>query len=295
MFDAEGWINREAYDAIISKYGDKLVGQTKETLDELKGLRDQYDEYLNQLHEYVSSLYEPLVDNMVDSIWDWFDEGKNALDSFKDYAKQTFRDIVSDMIKTILLKDVFKDFKDNIAKLYEEYSKGNLTEAQLSEAVAKETNSVMDRYKTQLPAIQGMVDAINKNLKDTTGIDLNKSTSYSQSSSKGSYETITQDQAGEMNGRLSGILETNIRSEGYLKSISEWNKPISEKIDMSSILMPLNLIKESSTKIEQMIEENKSIAIHSYYELRDINKNTKELYQIREDIASLRKDGIKVK
>lgn len=295
LFDAEGWINKEAYDAIVSKYGDKLVGQTKETLDELKALRDQYDEYLNQLHEYVSSLYEPLVDNMVDSIWDWFDEGKNALDSFKDYAKQTFRDIVSDMIKTILLKDVFKDFKDNIAKLYEEYSKGNLTEAQLSEAVAKETNAVMDRYKTQLPAIQGMVDTINKNLKDTTGIDLNKSTSYSQSSSKGSFETITQDQAGEMNGRLSGILETNIRSEGYLKSISEWNKPISEKIDMSSILMPLNLIKESSTKIEQMIEENKSIAIHSYYELRDINKNTKELYQIREDIASFKKDGIKIK
>lgn len=290
LFDAEGWINKEAYDAIISKYGDKLVGQTKETLDELKGLRDQYDEYLNQLHEYVSSLYEPLIDNMVDSIWDWFDEGKDALDSFKDYAKQTFRDIVSDMIKTILLKDVFKDFKDNIAKLYEEYSKGNLTEAQLSEAVAKETNSVMDRYKTQLPAIQGMVDAINKNLKDTTGIDLNKSTSYSQSSSKGSFETITQDQAGEMNGRLSGILETNIRSEGYLKSISAWNKPISEKIDMSSILLPLKLINESSTKIEQMIEENKSIAIHSYYELRDINKNTKELYEINEGIKSIKKN-----
>ncbi len=295
LFGSDGMLNQELAGVILEKYGDKLVGQTKETLEELKTLTEQYNEFRAQLREYVSSLYEPLVDNMVDSIWDWFDEGKDALDSFRDYAKETFRDIVSDMIKTILLKDVFKDFKDNIAKLYEEYSKGNLTEAQLSEAVAKETNSVMDRYKTQLPAIQGMVDTINKNLKDATGIDLNKSTSYSQSSSKGSFETITQDQAGEMNGRLSGILETNIRSEGYLKSISEWNKPISEKIDMSSILLPLNLIKESSTKIEQMIEENKSIAIHSYYELRDINKNTKELYQIREDIASLRKDGIKVK
>lgn len=260
LFGSDGMLNQELAGVILEKYGDKLVGQTKETLEELKTLTEQYNEFRAQLREYVSSLYEPLVDNMVDSIWDWFDEGKDALDSFKDYAKQTFRDIVSDMIKTILLKDVFKNFKDNIAKLYEEYSKGNLTEAQLSEAVAKETNSVMDRYKNELPAIQGMVETINKNIKDATGIDLNKSTSYSQSSTKGSFETITQDQAGEMNGRLSGILETNIRSEGYLKSISEWNKPISEKIDMSSILLPLKLINESSTRIEQMIEENKSIA-----------------------------------
>lgn len=278
LFDAEGWINKEAYDAIISKYGDKLVGQTKETLDELKGLRDQYDEYLNQLHEYVSSLYEPLIDNMVDSIWDWFDEGKDALDSFKDYAKQTFRDIVSDMIKTILLKDVFKDFKDNIAKLYEEYSKGNLTEAQLSEAVAKETNSVMDRYKTQLPAIQGMVDTINKNLKDTTGIDLNKSTSYSQSSSKGSYETITQDQAGAIDGRLTGIHEVDLL------------------IEQNTFQLVL-LSTESNQLIRGYKEEFmaiRNVLVESRFLWEEIRDSNNELYGIREDIAYLRKNGIKI-
>lgn len=274
LFDAEGWINREAYDAIISKYGDKLVGQTKETLDELKGLRDQYDEYLNQLHEYVSSLYEPLVDNMVDSIWDWFDEGKNALDSFKDYAKQTFRDIVSDMIKTILLKDVFKDFKDNIAKLYEEYSKGNLTEAQLSEAVAKETNSVMDRYKTQLPAIQGMVDAINKNLKDTTGIDLNKSTSYSQSSSKGSYETITQDQAGAIDGRLTGIHEVDLL------------------IQQNTFQLVL-LSTESNQLIRGYKEEFmaiRNVLVESRFLWEEIRDSNNELYEIKDILQEIKKN-----
>lgn len=274
LFDAEGWINKEAYDAIISKYGDKLVGQTKETLDELKGLRDQYDEYLNQLHEYVSSLYEPLIDNMVDSIWDWFDEGKDALDSFKDYAKQTFRDIVSDMIKTILLKDVFKDFKDNIAKLYEEYSKGNLTEAQLSEAVAKETNSVMDRYKTQLPAIQGMVDAINKNLKDTTGIDLNKSTSYSQSSSKGSYETITQDQAGAIDGKLTGIHEVDLL------------------IEQNTFQLVL-LSTESNQLIRGYKEEFmaiRNVLVESRFLWEEIRESNNELYEIKDILQEIKKN-----
>lgn len=88
-------MNKELAQSLIDNYGNKLVGQTKETLESLIKLREQYDEYIEQLHEYVSSLYEPLVDNFVDSLWDWFDNGKDALDSFKDYASDTFRNIVS--------------------------------------------------------------------------------------------------------------------------------------------------------------------------------------------------------
>lgn len=289
LFDKDGWINVSAADAILGQYGDKLVGQTKETLEEMKALKEQYDEYIKQLREYVNSMYEPLADNMVSAIWDWLDKGKSALDSFKDYAKDTFRDIVSDMIKTIILKDVFGDYKDKIAGLYEEYSKGNLTEEELSDAIAKETAVVVDRYDKTLPMLQDTVNAINQGIKDSTGIDL-KDTNSSQSTTKGGFETMTQDQAGEMNGRLTGIMETNLRSEGYLKSISEWNQPIGDRIDLSSIAMPLNLINESSSRIEQMIEENKSIAINSYYELKDINKNTKELYQMNERLGNIEKN-----
>lgn len=291
LFDAEGWINKEAYDAIISKYGDKLVGQTKETLDELKNLRDQYDEYLDQLHEYVSSLYEPLVDNMVDSIWDWFDEGKNALDSFKDYAKDTFRDIVSDMIKTILLKDVFKDFKDNIANLYEEYSKGNLTEAQLSEAVSKETNAVMDRYQSTLPVLQDTVNGITKGIKDITGIDLkDNGKSSSQSSSRGGFETITQDQAGEMNGRLTGM-QINLKNvDDNVAKIAQWNQPIGEKFNIDGIAVPILALNESALRVERMIEENRSIAIQMFYVVRDIKKDTSHLEEMNERLGNIEKN-----
>lgn len=274
LFGSDGMLNQELAGVILEKYGDKLVGQTKETLEELKTLTEQYNEFRAQLREYVSSLYEPLVDNMVDSIWDWFDEGKDALDSFKDYAKQTFRDIVSDMIKTILLKDVFKDFKDNIAKLYEEYSKGNLTESQLSEAVAKETNSVMDRYKTQLPAIQGMVETINKNLKDTTGIDLNKSTSYSQSSSKGSFETITQDQAGSIDGRLTGIHEVDL-------------------LILQNTFQLVLLSTESNQLIRGYKEEFmaiRNVLVESRFLWEEIRDSNNELYEIKDILQEIKKN-----
>lgn len=291
LFSSDGWLNQELAGVILEKYGDKLVGQTKETLEELKTLTEQYDEFRAQLREYVSSLYEPLVDNMVSSIWDWFDEGKNALDSFKDYAKQTFRDIVSDMIKTILLKDVFRDFQDNIAKLYEEYSKGNLTEAQLSEAVAKETNAVMDRYNTQLPTIQGIVDSINQNIKDATGIDLkntDKSKGSSQTPSSGYSVSMSQDTGDKLVGIQTSSQMRLISLDNNVARIAQWNQPVSEKFNFDTIAMPLGVLSQSSLRIERMMEENRNIAINSYYELKDINKNTKELYAIRDGI-----DGIK--
>ena len=101
LFDENLKLNTELANVILEKYGDKLVGQTKETLESLAKLQEQYDEYLEQLQEYVSSLYEPLVTSMVDSLWDWFDEGKDALDSFKEYAGDTFRDIASLPSRTI--------------------------------------------------------------------------------------------------------------------------------------------------------------------------------------------------
>lgn len=290
LFGADGMLNQELAGVILEKYGDKLVGQTKETLEELKTLTEQYNEFRAQLREYVNSLYEPLVDNMVSSIWDWFDEGKNALDSFKDYAKETFRDIVSDMIKTILLKDVFKDFQDSIAKLYEEYSKGNLTEAQLSEAVAKETNAVMDRYNTQLPTIQGMVDSINQNIKDATGIDLkntDKSKGSSQTPSSGYSVSMSQDTGDKLVGIQTGSQMRLISLDQNVARIAQWNQPVSEKFNFDTIAMPLGALSQSSLRIERMMEENRNIQMQMFYKVSDIEKWSRVLPQMNEVLGQM--------
>jgi hypothetical protein len=171
LFDKEGFINTELAQVLIDNYGDKLAGQTKETLEALKELKEQYDEYQKQLHEYVSSLYDPLVDNFVDSLWDWFDEGKDALDSFKDYASQTFRDIVSDMLRTLLLKNVFNGYSDDISDLYDQYASGKLSEEELMEGVSQRTGKLVTDYERNLPMLQNILGGIDEDLKGI-GIDL---------------------------------------------------------------------------------------------------------------------------
>lgn len=202
LFDNDDLINKTVAENILNNYGDKLVGQTKETLEALLELREKYDEYTQQLHEYVSSLYEPLVDNFVDSIWAWFDEGKDALDSFKDYASDTFRDIVSDMLRTIVLDKVVGSFSDDIATLYEEYASGKLNEEELMRKVAERTEGLIGNYEKNIPTLENIMENVNGYL-EKAGIDMKGSSS--QEASKKGFATASQDSIDELNGRFTAL------------------------------------------------------------------------------------------
>jgi hypothetical protein len=228
LFDENLKLNTKLANVILENYGDKLVGQTKETLESLAKLQEQYDEYLEQLQEYVSSLYEPLVTSMVDSLWDWFDEGKNALDSFKDYAGDTFRDIASDMLRTLIMKNVFGDYQDDIAKLYEDYSISEGTASdltKLNEGVTKYTQDLMDRYADQLPALQSMITQIGASME---GIGINlKDTESSKSGIVANVQSLTEDTGNRLYGVVNG-------SYGHLSAIRAMYEGNSQSV-MSNI------------------------------------------------------------
>ena len=258
LFDEQGLINTELAKSIIDNYGNKLQGQTQETLEQLIELREKYDEYIEQLHEYVSSMYEPLVDNFVDSIWDWFDTGKSALDSFKEYASDTFRDIVSDMLRTIVLDRVVGNFDDDIAKLYEQYAAGALSETELMQKVAERTNSLMKDYQNNIPVLEGILSNVSDSLKDA-GIDLrgNVNTGVNQSPQSGALTTMSQDSIATF--------------EGIGRS------------------MQTHLISIDNTAMEikaAMIADNEA--------LMQIVENTSHILPIREILEKLERDGIKL-
>lgn len=223
LFDDEGMINKELAQTLIDNYGNKLVGETKETLESLIELRKKYDEYIQQLHEYVSSLYEPLVDNFVDSLWDWFDTGKDALDSFKDYASDTFRNIVSDMLRTIVLQKVVGTFSDDISALYEKYAKGAITEEELMKLVAERTSGLVGDYEKNIPALEGIMTTVNDYFKNA-GIDLKQpdTSGSSQSGHAGAITTVTEETAGKLEGIGNSIQTHVIGMDDKLMDISQY-------------------------------------------------------------------------
>ena len=101
---------------------------------------------------------------------------------------------------------------------------------------------------------------------------------------------MARDQASALEGRFTGMHETMLAIKEDTSSIAAWNQPIGEKFNIDGIAVPILALNESALRIERMIEENRSIAINSYYELKDINKNTKELYQMNERLGNIEKN-----
>lgn len=285
LFDDKGLINKDLAQSIIENYGDKLQGQTQETLEALIELREQYDEYIQQLHEYVNSLYEPLVDNFVDAMWSWFDEGKSALDSFKEYASDTFRNIVSDMLRTIILDKVVGTYAEDIAKLYEDYSeRGNETKSQgsffkrlydrirnqgqvqeqknyeeeLMQGVADRTEELIESYKENIPFLEEMMGSISDILGEA-GIDLGLGTNgVDQSPQSGALTTMSQDSIATFEG-IGRSVQTHLIS-----------------------------IDKVSTEIrDQQREDSKALI--------KIVENTSHILPIRELLEKIEREGLTVK
>ncbi len=236
-------VNLQVAQSVLDKFGDKLVGQTKETLEELVELRKQYDEFVAQLREYVSQLYSPLVDNMIDGLWDWLDEGKDALDSFKGYAKDTFRDIVSDMLKTIVMKKVFGTFEDDIAKIYEKYSGNDTDMASFAAEISEKVKKLTDRYAEELPYLQELLKQISTSFSQS-GIDLKDSSSASQSANTSVVSQVTEETMTWLAGGM--VAQTN-------RLISVDNNITEFRNQLAAALSPLTEIAANTREMAERL------------------------------------------
>ena len=230
--------------------------------DEAKQLKDALNEALTGVSQ--DAFYNEFINNLSNMETSFED----MCDNFEDYLR-----------KSIIAALIAANYKDEIDALYQEWvdaaSDGNIDKSE-SERLRKKNEDLTKR----------MLDDREKWMSDL-GFD---NTPSSQSSSRGGFETITQDQASALEGRFTGMHETMLAIKEDTSSIAAWNQPIGEKFNIDGIAVPILALNESALRIERMIEENRSIAINSYYELKDINKNTKELYQMNERLGNIEKN-----
>lgn len=155
LFDDEGWLDDEAYESIMKNYSEKLVGETEATLKTLKEFKDEHDKFLEELREYVNELYSPLMGNFSDAMWEWFDDGKDALDSFREAAGETFRKIVDDLLQTQMLKLFGDEMSETLSGLYEDYfDKGSIGEEELLAGVSKAVDDASRKFSAAQPVLE---------------------------------------------------------------------------------------------------------------------------------------------
>lgn len=253
-------IDPEVAKKILEK-GPTLVGETRETLEQLLEYSEKIREFIDEVHEYVSEAFSPLVDNLTDALWDWLSNGEDVMDKFREYAADTFKNIAQDALKAMITKNIFEPFQEQLEDLTIAYSTGQIDETAYMAAVAEFAKQASAAIEAQLPVLQNAAQVMEMAMEGA-GIDIVGNDTVQQSGKAGAFTTMSQDQAGKLEGLF-------VNGQMHWASMDD--------------------------RLEDVASRMSSVQDH----LRQIATNTgssaQSLGEIKEDIKKMIRDGLKMK
>ena len=279
LFDEQGLVNLEAARTVLEQYGDKLVGETKETLEKLVELREKYDEFMENVRDYISDLYSPLVDNMTDALYDWLETGTDVLNKFRQNANETFANVAKDMVRQMLMKRLFDDLSKDLENVYANFAiTGNTTE--LADNIVAASETFMDKAEKELPSIQKALQVIDKRFEDM-GYDITASKQRNESGTYKAVSSFSQDQGDELNGRLTAIQLAQYTGNNQRALILE-----TQHLMLGSVMQ----LDAKFTSVADNISEMREIQFDSLRRLTEIRDFTSVLPTMSNNIQDMRND-----
>ena len=166
---------------------------------------------------------------------------------------------------------------DELAKLNEERTNSRIT----NEEYKKRLAALKDEYDRYVQSAKSDIDTLREE-----GIIQNvDSKSTSQSSTRGVFETMSQDTATELNGRFTAlqIAGEEIKAQNIVQSQS-----------LNILTMRTDNIISLQTETRNIADDTRSIIANSYLELQEIRENTgaivKPIIQMQKDIAEVKQN-----
>ena len=248
-------------------------------MEKLTEYSEKIHEFLDDIHEQVSQSFSPLVDNLTDALWDWLNEGKDVMDSFREYASDTFKDIAKDALKAMASRLIFEPFQEQLEDLTIAYATGQIDETAYMlgvSAFAKEAQTAIENY---LPSLENAVETIQMAF-DNAGIDITDKDVYQQKGSTGTCESLGEDTGKELNGRFTAL---QITGESLLEVGTEINQQLSFiGQDVSETRISVG---EISANIREIVGAQN--AANEY--LSKIETNTRVLPEMRDQLTDIQR------
>lgn len=281
LFGEDGMIDKELANEVLKNYGHKLQGEAKETLEKLVELREKYDEFNKSIHEYVSKMYSPLVSDMTDAVWSWLKDGKDALSEFKNSASKTFADISKDMVKQLLLKNVFSQYEEKLSDLYKAYAMKSINENELGAASANLAGEIVDSMNTYLPVTQSLLKQLQEGFA-AKGFDITKEGDSSQTATANGVTSITFEQA----SNIIALTTAGNISRDQIKDI------LTSKL--STMDASMRGVQMLAVEQKSIADELRTIQANSYLELQGIHDDTsamnKTLKTMSGDMSEIKRE-----
>lgn len=273
-----GMVDVKMAESILKDYGDKLVGDTKETLEKLKEQAEAYEEAVKAIKDSTSDLFAPMVDNMTDAVWAWFTEGKDAMSEFEDLANDTFISIAKDMTKTLTNRLIFQDFSKSLEGIAEQYARGELREEQFMEQAINLVDNTIDQSADKIKSIQSALEYMQDKALEK-GLDLTK-TSEEQKAKYGGYETMSEQTGTELSGRFSAMYIVQSEQLGAARQLlAAMQSSLSVSTAHNGVLEDIRALQVVSNDYLATIAKSARAVAAWEESIGNIEKYTKSLYQ----------------
>lgn len=247
-------------------YGAKMLAALEDYADQA----GKIEEIENTLRETLTQIsFDSMYDSFIDKLMDMDADAQDFADDFAEY-----------MMRAMLADEVGSLYKDRLQDWYTAFADFMKNKDGLTE---DEKNRMLSDLRNEWDDIINEGLATRDELAEVTGYDNTSSSSSRQEASSKGFETMSQDMAGELNGRFTALNETGLRIEAQgemkVQTLNEIKGSVSE---MAAHIQGINNIAY----------ETRSILANSYLELQAINDNTAAIVQ---PIKNIQKDIEQVK
>ena len=223
-------------------------------------LTEKLDDYIDQagkLEEITDTLYESLTQISFDSMYDSFvDNLMNMEYSAQDAAD----DIAEYFMRAMLSNKIGALYQDKLEEWYKKFAGAMEDDGTLDDG---EIAALRDEYLGYVEEALKLRDE----LAAATGYDGTSDQEQQSATSRG-FETMTQDQASELNGRFTALYESSLRQESIQQGIGN----IAEDAR--------NIIAQSYLELQQISENTGAIII-------PIQKIQKDIEQVKQNTSRL--------
>lgn len=243
----------------------KLSTEATTTIKNMLAVQTAADAAIKQVNDTLTTMSGTLGTDLQTALVSAFRDGKDSAEEFGKSVTKILEGIIADQMFNIVFGEELEKLEENMKKSYAEGGDKDITDD-----IAAFYNGYPAKVAQFNQGLSKMKDQVN----GMTGLDLLASTSSeTQSSSKGYSVSMSEDTGSVISGRVTGLHETSLRIESGLNAIlgiqSEGNR----------------IFGEQSNQLLQLC----SVNVQSMYHLEDINKNTKQLYQINDRLGTIEK------
>ena len=272
LIDRNGKFDKSLAQTILSTR--KLTDEGKEFVQRAIDNAELVEDAYSNMKEYLTGIFGDLGNSITDAFVQAFENGADAFDLMRKSAADMIEQLAKEMVYSVTLDPLMDKYSKQMMDIASNLDLSD--EDQFNRYM-----DIIDNLVDQAILQQGKANDLLQSAQDRAkekGYEIFDGDSKSQNSTKGYSVAMDQDTGGAILGRVTGIHETDLRIEDKVLTLSSHT---------SELVNQVMRVGDHAKETMESIEEIKNIQLHSYYELKDINKNTSRLHEMSDTLESI--------